>query len=87
MNVTVTVRRPVVKRCPHRDEIDAGELEITFTGDAPELHSLAAHVDAAAGEPVTHEEFTRQIAALVPGAHVTTRWSTGPWSVEVGETS
>lgn len=81
----ITLRRPVIKRCPYRDEIDAGELEITIhAGDAPELHALAARVDGLCGDPVSHEDFTRAVSALVPEtATVTTRWSTGPWEVTV----
>jgi hypothetical protein len=83
--VITIIRRPVIKRCPFKDETDAGELVITFDGAAPELHDLAAQVDKLAAEPVSHEDFTSAVAALVPGAHVATTWSTGPWSVEVTE--
>lgn len=77
------IRRPVIKRCPFVDETDAGELVITFPGEALELHNLAAEVDKLSAEPVSHEEFTASVAAMVPGAHVVTTWNTGPWSVEV----
>ena len=80
---TTTIRRPVIKQCPFKDETDAGELVITFAGDAPELHGLAAKVDALNAEPVSHEDFTAAVAALVPDARVVTTWNTGPWSVEV----
>lgn len=78
-----TIRRPVIKRCPFVGETDAGELVITFPGEAPELHNLAGQVDALCAEPISHEEFTASVAAMVPDAHVVTTWSTGPWSVEV----
>jgi hypothetical protein len=81
--MATTITRPVIKRCPHRDETDAGQLTITFPGHAPELHDLAAKVDALCELPITHEAFTDHIRALVPGAHVETTWHTGPWSVEV----
>ena len=82
----ITIRRPVIKRCPFKPETDAGELVITFPEDAPELHGLAGQVDRLCAEPVTHEEFTRAVADLLePGALVTTTWHTGPWSVEVRE--
>jgi hypothetical protein len=78
-----TIRRPVIKQCPFRNETDTGELVIIFNGGAPELHGLAASVDSIAADPITHEEFTRRVTALVPEAiSVTTTWHTGPWSVE-----
>ncbi len=82
----VIIRRQVVKRCPYRDELDAGELTVTVDGEAPELHALGAQVDAIVSEPVSHEDFTRSVAALLPpGSRVVTTWRTGPWSVEVRE--
>jgi len=82
----ITVRRPVIKRCPFKDETDAGELVITFAEDAPELHNLAEKIDALCAEPVTHEDFTRGVLDMLGGeAQVTTTWHTGPWSVEVRE--
>lgn len=80
--VTV-IRRPVIKPCPYRAETDAGELVVTFDGPAPELHDLAAKIDALCVTAVSHEDFTAAVAALVPGAHVRTAWTTGPWLVEV----
>jgi hypothetical protein len=81
----VTIKRPVIKRCPFRDETDAGELTIVFASEAPELHDLAAAVDRLCEEPVTHEAFTAAVAALVPEATVTSTWTTGPWATEVTE--
>lgn len=82
----IIVRRPVIKRCPFKDETDAGELVITFPGDAPELHTLAGQVDKLCAEPITHEEFTRAIAVMLGDeVQVSTTWNTGPWSVEVRE--
>lgn len=84
--MTVILRKPVVKQCPFKDETDTGELVITVPGDAPELHALAEAVDRAGAGAVTHEEFTRRVAALLPaGSQVVTTWRTGPWSVEVRE--
>lgn len=81
-----TISRQVIKRCPFKDEMDAGELVITIGGDAPELHKLGREVDGLCVEPVSHEDFTRAVLALLPeGSAVTTRWHTGPWSVEVNE--
>jgi hypothetical protein len=80
------IRRQVIKRCPFKDELDAGELVIAVNGDAPELHALGARVDAIASGRISHEDFTRKVAALFPaGSRVTTTWKTGPWSVEVRE--
>jgi hypothetical protein len=82
----ITIRRAVLKRCPFKDEADAGELAIVLPGDAPELHGLGDQVDVLCREPVTHEDFTRAVLALLPdGAQVTTTWHTGAWSVEVRE--
>jgi hypothetical protein len=84
--VITVIRRPVVKQCPYRHETDAGELVVTIPGPAPELHELAAQVDRIAAGPVSHEEFTARVAALLPaGAHASTTWHTGPWAVEVRE--
>jgi len=84
--MSVTIRRQVIKRCPFKDEMDAGELVITICGDAPELHKLGREIDGLCGSPVSHEDFTRGVLALVPeGSAVTTRWHTGPWFVEVSE--
>ena len=85
--VTVPLRRPVIKQCPYRRETDAGELVIVLEGEAPELHDLAAQVDALCAEPITHEQFTARLAAILPaGARVTTTWHTGPWAVQVEAT-
>jgi hypothetical protein len=78
-----TIRRAVIKPCPHRNETDSGELVIVFDGPAPELHALAAKIDALCTAAVTHEDFTGQVAALLPAAEVRTAWNTGPWFVEV----
>ena len=51
----------------------------------PELHNLAAEVDKLCTKPVSHEQFTAAVAALVPEAQVVTTWNTGSWSVEVTE--
>lgn len=82
------IRRPVIKRCPWKDETDAGELVITIPGPAPELHELAAAVDALCEQPVSHEEFTAAVAALLPDDSLAvTTWNTGPWAVEVTESA
>ena len=85
--VTVTLRRTVIKQCPYRVETDTGELVIVLDGDAPELHDLAIKADALCAEPITHEQFTERLAAILPaGARITTNWTTGPWDVQVEAT-
>ena len=80
-----TLKRQVIKRCPFKNEMDAGELTIAIDGPAPELHALGGQVDEIAAKPVSHEDFTVAVAELVPGCAVLTTWRTGPWSVEVRE--
>lgn len=86
--ITTTISRPVVKKCPHRDETDAGTLTLTFDGEAPELHDLAAKIDALCARPISHEAFTQAVAVLLrmrsnqPVA-VVAEWHTGPWTVKV----
>ena len=80
----VTLRLPVVKRCPFTDESDSGTLLLVIHGPAPELHDLEARIGALTAIPVSHEDFTEQVAALLPpGTAVVTRWKTGSWDVEV----
>jgi hypothetical protein len=82
----ITVTMPVLKPCPFADEIDAGQLAITFSEDAPELHNLAEQVQKLCTKRITHEDFTRSVADMLGGdALVVTTWNTGPWSVEVRE--
>lgn len=81
---TVTLRSPVTKQCPFRDEIDAGELVITLPGEAPELHALAREIAKLLAGPVTHEAFTEAVAGMLgAGAVVVTTWNTGPFAVTV----
>ena len=82
----ITVSRLMAKRCPYVDEIDLGTLTITAPADAPELHELEAQTDKIAAAPISHEEFTRQVAALLPpGSAATWITKTGKWDVEVRE--
>ena len=83
----ITLTMQVTKRCPFKDELDAGELVITLPGDAPELHALAKEIHGElCAAPVTHEDFTRAAFDLIGrDGLVVTRWHTGPWSVEVRE--
>lgn len=80
----LTITREVVKRCPHKDEVDRGGLAIRFDGDAPELHALARCVERLSAEPISHEDYTRGVVALLPpGSHVATVWQTAGWTVTV----
>lgn len=74
---------PILKICPYRKEKDYGRLVIKIPGPAPELHALGMKVDYLAANPISHEEFTAEVAKLVPGAVVTSYWETGPWKVKV----
>jgi len=83
---TVTLRRPVIKRCPFVPETDAGTLTIVIPGEAPEIHNLDKVIDQLCAAPISHEDFTAAVADLLPaGAKVTTTWQTGSWDVEVTE--
>lgn len=81
----VTIQRDVAKRCPHRDEMDIGLLEIEFYGEAPELHELSNLIDDIAAEPISHEDYTKAVYDLCLGidARVRTQWQTGEWAVTV----
>jgi hypothetical protein len=82
----ITIRTAVLKDCPHKDERDHGQLAISLPFDAPELHVLGEQVEALCKEPVTHEDFTRAVLAILPaGASVATSWKTGRWDIECTE--
>lgn len=84
IDTSVNLHWAVTKKCPFRDELDAGDLVITVAEDAPELHDLAGEIWKLTAEPVTHEDFTRAVAMLLPpGSEVVTTWNTGPFSVTV----
>lgn len=83
-NVTrVLVTRTVTKRCPYVDEIDVGTVALTFHGNAPELHALAAELNAYRTVATTHEDFTRHLYDLPGVIHVTTTWHTAGFDVVV----
>jgi NADPH-dependent 7-cyano-7-deazaguanine reductase QueF len=75
--VNITITGQVTKLCPFVDESDDGTVRITLNADAaPELHGLRAYLDTFAGVPLSHEEFTRRLAADYPGAEVESTWHT-----------
>jgi len=79
-----TSRRPVIKQCPYKAETDFGELVITTAGRPPRLPALDAAIAAITARPVSHEDFTADVAALLPaGARAASTWHTAGWAVEV----
>lgn len=89
--VTVQATAPLTHRCPFRDEIDHGSVEIQWTtaGNTFELHTLRAWLDNHAGLTVSHEDITRAIADDLAGrpgirdVRVRTRWTTAGAGVVV----
>ena len=84
----VTVERPLVHKCPHRDELDVGTVRASWDGDQVELHALAADLDEWAGVTVTHECVTELIADRlaeggVENVEVVTQWTTAGMTVTV----
>jgi hypothetical protein len=79
-----TSRRPVIKQCPYKPETDFGELVITTAGPPSRLQALAEAIAAITARPVSHEDFTAAVAALLPaGARAASTWHTAGWEVEV----
>lgn len=82
----IRITRSVTKVCPHKGETDFGSLTLSFAENAPELHDLGRQIDCLAlYERLTHEDYTRAIAELVPDASIETKWFTGGWHCEVTE--
>jgi NADPH-dependent 7-cyano-7-deazaguanine reductase QueF len=87
----VTVTGPLVHRCPHVEEVDAGTVTITWRcADLTlELHALTAYLASWQAQAVSHEELTAQIVADlervdgIDDVDVRTRWSTAGLSVTV----
>ncbi len=87
----VTVTGPLVHRCPHVEEVDAGTVEVSWRcADATiELHSLAAYLASWEGQRVSHEELTAQIAADleqldgIEDVSVVSRWRTAGLAVTI----
>jgi NADPH-dependent 7-cyano-7-deazaguanine reductase QueF len=76
------VRGTLVHRCPFRDELDVGTVELTFDGPAVELHALGTLLASFAAQKITHEDLT-ELLATETGASVVTRWTTAGLGVEV----
>jgi NADPH-dependent 7-cyano-7-deazaguanine reductase QueF len=87
----VTARGSLVHRCPFVEEVDAGEVLVTWVceGSTVELHSLAKYLATWANQRVSHEEVTAQIAVDVGGLEgigsvvVETKWTTAGLAVTV----
>lgn len=86
----VTIAAPVTHLCPHVDEVDEGTVAVAWTtaGATIELHSLAAHLQTYAGQRISHENLTAQLAEALtlPGVAdvtVTARFTTAGLAVEV----
>jgi NADPH-dependent 7-cyano-7-deazaguanine reductase QueF len=87
----VTVTGPLVHRCPHVEEVDAGTVEVSWVcAEATvELHALAAYLASWEGQKISHEELTEQVCrdleALdgIEGVSVATTWRTAGLAVRV----
>lgn len=89
--VRVTATAPLVHRCPHVPETDAGTVTIVWDcAEATlELHALSGYLASWATAVISHEEVTAQIAAdldAVEGVEVrrvSTSWATAGIAVTV----
>lgn len=88
----VTLTRGLRHRCPYVSEDDIGFITISYLVSAdeepPELHALAARLDAYESVPITHEALTDHLVgelSRVIGRPVTvsTRWVTAGFEVTV----
>lgn len=61
--VRVTVNAPIRHLCPFKDEIDDGQLTLSWRTDhsTVELHSLRNFLGAFADAPISHEEVVSEI--------------------------
>ena len=77
--------------CPFKDEVDDGQVTITWTcaGSTLELHRLRSYLDTFAPSVISHEELTELIQgqlSQVPGIKdvtVATEWPTAGFQVGV----
>lgn len=89
--VTMQTTAPLVHRCPFRDEVDEGRIDLTWTtvGSTLELHALATWLDSFKGDVISHEDLTADIAEHlgdlpgIDGVQVVTRWVTAGVEVVV----
>lgn len=89
--VRVFVTSPVTKRCPVVDEVDVGEVSLswdTSDGETLELHGLRALIDGYEDRAISHEEFAHELgddvfAATGKRVYVTAAWETAGMQVKV----
>lgn len=91
VNVRATWAGPLVHLCPFADEVDSGNVEISWTtaGATVELHALAAWLETFADRRMLHEDITEEIRAKLAACprldriEVITRWETAGGRVVV----
>lgn len=89
-SVTMTVTAPLRHLCPFVEEVDNGQVTITWStaGKTLELHALAGYLQGFAAMEVSHEALTDELRhdlEGVPGIYavdVTTTWETAGMGVK-----
>lgn len=81
--IRTVVTGTVFKQCPFKDELDTGEVELTFEGDAPELHALAKLLASYRQVKMSHEDFTREMLAKTTAVAAQSTWTTAGLRVVV----
>jgi NADPH-dependent 7-cyano-7-deazaguanine reductase QueF len=87
--LSVTVEATVTKRCPFKDETDAGTVTVVWNseGKTLELHSLREYLDGFGDVALSHEEFTDAVGAhlssLIGDVQVWSEWETAGMKVRV----
>lgn len=80
--VDFTIEGRVIKRCPVKDEEDAGSIEIFYLTATrlPELHELARLLEFYDEGASSHEDYTALMCKITRADRVTTKWRTaGLW--------
>lgn len=91
--VLVSVVAPVTHLCPHKDEVDEGEVRVSwYTGGGKtfELHALRAYLGTKDGTEISHEDFvalleTELSEELGSPVAVSARFTTAGMAVVVGD--
>ena len=87
--LTMAVTSPIVHLCPFKDEIDNGQITVTWQtlNGTIELHSLRAYFDSFAASEISHESLTdtirRELNRIpsIKALDVTTNWTTAGMEV------
>jgi NADPH-dependent 7-cyano-7-deazaguanine reductase QueF len=87
--VTLTAKATIQHLCPFVQEVDNGNIAITWETDGWtfELHSLRAWLNSFTGREISHEDLTEEVRAELSGHHgikgvtVTTTWRTAGMGV------